>query len=79
LAADQYWRMTGIARAKRQGRTLGRPKRIFDREHARELARSGLSARAIAKQLGVSHTLIAQTLRERIGERILRGFSELHH
>jgi len=53
----------GIARAKKQGKTLGRPERIFDRAHARSLAGNGLSARAIAKQLGVSHTLIAQTIR----------------
>jgi DNA invertase Pin-like site-specific DNA recombinase len=52
----------GIRRARKQGRQLGRPRRIFDHDQARTLAQNGLSARAIAKQLGVSHTLIAQTI-----------------
>jgi DNA invertase Pin-like site-specific DNA recombinase len=55
----------GIHRARKQGKTLGRPQRIFDRDHVRTLAQNGRSARAIAKQLGVSHTLIAQTIRPR--------------
>lgn len=53
----------GIARARKQGRALGRPEHIFDRAEARQLAQNGLSARAIAKQLGVSHTLFAQVLK----------------
>lgn len=52
----------GISRARKQGKSLGRPKRIFDRERARALAASGMSARQMAKELGVSRGVIERAL-----------------
>jgi putative DNA-invertase from lambdoid prophage Rac len=52
----------GISRARKQRKRLGRPKRIFDRERARAMAASGMSARQVAKQLGVSRGVIERAL-----------------
>src|SRR5262249_15749595 len=41
----------GLARAKKQGTQLGRPKAIVDRGQVRKLQKDGLSLRAIAAQL----------------------------
>jgi len=51
----------------RSGKNLsvGRPKRIFSRERAIELRRTGASIRAIAKQLGVGVGTVTRTLLER--------------
>ena len=52
----------GIGRARKQGKSLGRPKRIFDRDKAREMAASGMSARQVAKELGVSRGVIERAI-----------------
>ena len=44
----------GMDRAKKEGKHVGRPKKIFDRGKARRLREAGGSYRAIASQLGVS-------------------------
>jgi len=44
---------------------IGRPRRIFNREHVIELRRKGASIRAIAKQLGVGVGTVTRTLLER--------------
>lgn len=44
----------GMDRARREGKHLGRPKRVFDREKAMRLSKAGLSYRDIASKLGVS-------------------------
>jgi putative DNA-invertase from lambdoid prophage Rac len=44
---------SGIANAKRSGKQLGRPKRIFDRSKALELRRQGASFPRIARELGI--------------------------
>jgi DNA invertase Pin-like site-specific DNA recombinase len=44
----------GLARAKKQGKRLGRPNVIVDREKVRNMRKSGHSLRAIADALGVS-------------------------
>jgi DNA invertase Pin-like site-specific DNA recombinase len=44
----------GLDRARKQKKTLGRPKRVFDRGKAKELHADGLSLREIAAQLGVN-------------------------
>ena len=52
----------GLERARKQEKQLGRPKRIFDRERARAMAASGMSARQMAKQVGVSRGVIERAL-----------------
>lgn len=41
----------GISRARKEGKSLGRPKRIFDREKARTMLGT-MSAREVARQVG---------------------------
>lgn len=47
--------------------SIGRPKRIFNRERVIELRCRGASIRAIAKQLGVGVGTVTRTLLERSG------------
>ena len=51
----------GISRARKQGKQLGRPKRIFDREKAQMLIRT-MSIREAARRLGVSRGVIERAL-----------------
>ena len=51
----------GISRARKQGKRLGRPKRIFDREKACEMLQL-MSVREIARQLGVSRGVVERGL-----------------
>src|SRR5262244_2213766 len=51
----------GINRARKQGKQLGRPKRIFDREKASTMLQS-MSVREVAQQLGVSRGVIVRDL-----------------
>ena len=51
----------GISRARKQGKRLGRPKRIFDREKALALLQS-MSVREVARQLGVSRGVVERAL-----------------
>src|SRR5262245_31709300 len=51
----------GISRARKQGKQLGRPKRIFDREKARMLIQT-MSIREAARQLGVSRGVIERAI-----------------
>lgn len=53
----------GMARAKRAGKTCGRPTRVFRRDLAVELRDSGYSLRAIARELKVSFTTVARSLK----------------
>jgi DNA invertase Pin-like site-specific DNA recombinase len=52
----------GISRARKEGKQLGRPKRLFDREKARTLLQS-MSVREVARQLGVSRGVVERTSR----------------
>ena len=45
--------IAGVRAAKANGKTLGRPRRIFRRDEAHKLRGEGLSWRAIAKQMGI--------------------------
>jgi DNA invertase Pin-like site-specific DNA recombinase len=56
----------GLARARRQGKRLGRPRRIDGTTAARirRLARAGQSGRAIAKQLDTPKSTVANLLRK---------------
>jgi DNA invertase Pin-like site-specific DNA recombinase len=47
----------GLAEAKRQGKTFGRPRKIFRRDEAMRLKAEGKSIREIAKLLGVSKSI----------------------
>ena len=51
----------GISRARKEGKQLGRPKRIFDRESARAMLQT-MSAREVARQLGVSRGVVERAL-----------------
>ena len=51
----------GISRARKQGKRLGRPKRIFDRQKAQTMLQS-MSVREVARRLGVSKGVIERTL-----------------
>src|SRR5438093_13296707 len=51
----------GISRARKEGKQLGRPKRIFDREKASILLQSA-SVREAARQLGVSRGVVERAL-----------------
>ena len=55
----------GLSRAKqygtRSGRSIGRPRAIFQRDQAIELREKGLSWREIAKTIGVSPSTIRRT------------------
>ena len=52
----------GLARAKAQGKTLGRPKANVRYERVRTLKKQGLSLRAIAKEAGVSAMTVQRIL-----------------
>ena len=54
----------GLARARAQGKTLGRPRIPVDMDRARELRAQGLGYRKIAKELGVSHQTMLLRLRK---------------
>jgi hypothetical protein len=52
--------LAGMRRAKAQGRHFGRPRQHrFDTDEARELVASGLSLRAVARQLGTHPYLVS--------------------
>src|SRR5688572_11358120 len=57
----------GISRARKEGKTLGRPKRIFDRAKARRMLET-MSAREVARKLGVSRGVIERALIEPVFE-----------
>ena len=53
----------GLARARAQGKCLGRPRKRVDMDRAHELRAQGLGYRKIAKELGVSHQTMFLRLR----------------
>ncbi|RDL50152.1 putative DNA-invertase from lambdoid prophage Rac [Ensifer sp. M14] len=50
----------GLARARAEGKTLGRPKSLTDqqKDEARQAVKEGASYRSVAKSMGVSHATI---------------------
>ncbi len=54
----------GLRRAKENGKKLGRPRTSIDGEKVHRLRSQGLSHRAIAAQLGISHSTVGQILRK---------------
>jgi len=55
--------VAGLKRAKREGKTLGRPKVIIDKLKIREAHSRGLSLRRIGEEFGISRTLAMNLLR----------------
>jgi DNA invertase Pin-like site-specific DNA recombinase len=53
----------GLARARAQGKTLGRPRKAVNMDKAHELRAQGLGYRKVAKELGVSHQTLFLRLR----------------
>jgi DNA invertase Pin-like site-specific DNA recombinase len=54
--------VAGLRRAKREGKVLGRKRVIVDRDRIRSMAANGQSVRAIAGEVGVSKSLVANIL-----------------
>jgi putative DNA-invertase from lambdoid prophage Rac len=54
----------GIKAAKKAGKVLGRPKRIFDRSEVHALRRQGRSIREISRRLNVGMGSVTSTLAE---------------
>ena len=54
----------GLARAKRNGKTLGRPKAVIDLPRARKLQAEGWSIRAISRKLGASRDVLTARLKQ---------------
>ena len=53
----------GVARARARGKQLGRPRKVFHRDHVEQLRAQGLSFRQIGKQLGISPALALKLCR----------------
>src|SRR5437870_5172203 len=51
--------VAGLRRAKREGKVLGRKRIILDREKIRAMHAGGQSVRAIAAEVGISKSLVA--------------------
>jgi DNA invertase Pin-like site-specific DNA recombinase len=54
--------MDGINRAREQGKRLGRPRVVVDREKIRHCARQGQSVKSIAKQFGIGRATVDRIL-----------------
>ena len=54
----------GVRNARAAGKTLGRPKRIVDRERVLALHKQGLGLRQIATELGVAYGTVRERLKE---------------
>ncbi|MGH7859021.1 MAG: recombinase family protein [Candidatus Binatia bacterium] len=53
----------GVAAARRRGKRIGRPRALVNHGKVAELARRGLSGRAIAREVGVSEATVRVILR----------------
>ena len=54
--------VAGLRRAKREGKQLGRPKVVVDRDKLRAARAAGKSLRQIGAQFGISYQLVANLL-----------------
>jgi DNA invertase Pin-like site-specific DNA recombinase len=52
----------GVDRARKQGKRLGRPSAIVDRERIRECAASGQSIKSLAKEWGIARATVRDIL-----------------
>jgi len=53
----------GIDRARRAGKRIGRPARVYDRVRIREMHRGGMSLRSIGQKLGISFMTVSRALK----------------
>jgi DNA invertase Pin-like site-specific DNA recombinase len=60
--------VAGLRRAKREGKTLGRRRIIVDRDKIRAMHANGQSVRAIATEVGISKSLVANILNSHKGQ-----------
>jgi putative DNA-invertase from lambdoid prophage Rac len=70
VASFERWRIVeriagGLERARAQGRTLGRPRKIVNRERIWDLREAGKSIRQIAAALKLSHGTVQRNLHRR--------------
>ena len=56
--------VSGVAKARADGKQLGRPKRLFRRDEAVRMRKEGMSWRAIAKELGVGTMTVLDAVRK---------------
>lgn len=52
----------GMRAAKKAGKAMGRPRRIFNRDEVHELRRKGMSIASISQHLGIGVGTVARTL-----------------
>jgi putative DNA-invertase from lambdoid prophage Rac len=52
----------GLLHARAQGKQLGRPRRVVDRERVMRMKQEGMSLRDIADQLGVGYGTVRMRL-----------------
>lgn len=63
----------GLARARAQGKQLGRPRKPVDMARARDMRNQGLGYRKIAKALGVSYVTVRERLKNEGAEPPIGG------
>jgi DNA invertase Pin-like site-specific DNA recombinase len=66
----------GLARAKAQGKRLGRPRKRVNMERAHELRAQGFGYRKIASEVGVSYVTVRDRLRKEGGDAPIETVSE---
>ena len=54
----------GMERAKKDGRPIGRPRKVFDRKRLFRLREKGLSYRAITTRMKIGHSTVGRLLSE---------------
>lgn len=64
---------SGIAEAQRQGKHCGRSKRVFRRDEAARLRKSGMSLRAISAKLKIPVTTIVHALKDYTPKGVPKG------
>lgn len=52
----------GMKAARKAGKTMGRPRRIFNRNEVRELRKAGMSIAKISREMGIGVGTVARTL-----------------
>jgi len=65
--------LSGMRQARADGKTLGRPFRVFDRDEARRLRDDGSSWRSIAKALGVPVSTVVDACTEMVSPPVVNG------
>jgi DNA invertase Pin-like site-specific DNA recombinase len=57
--------MAGLERARKNGKRLGRPRKVFNRAQAERMKAAGMRVRQIAEKLGVSKSVVQREMRIR--------------